>query len=618
MIQIPCEIALPQLWDAGATFTKNAWGYLNFLVGPNGSGKTLFADQLKQRCEQVQGLRTRYVSAERLTGLEKENTPWQHAQGVFFQGFDIGRAEQIRSYGVQAGYVADAFFILRDKADVRLRVQAILSTLFGRRIRFAEEGGFLRPKIQRVSGGGEYSLRESECHGLKEILTLLTTVYDDAQNCLIIDEPELHLHPQFQTFFLAEVRRLAGNPLEDATKKCFFLITHAPTILDVRTIDEIRNCLVFREGAPPVIFEPSNQGEENFLKRFLPRLNTHHKQFFFSSRPIFVEGYTDQQLFSLIEYTRGKMLGANGASFIDVGGKSEQEFFFRLTRRLGIQSHVISDLDVLTNGRLRDAVSEDPNCQRYMADNGLGANLMDGIATLVRSLDAVVAAAAASGNADVQELKTFLLSNADAHKKRYAVLAELLNHGERLRAALPEVHDFDFIEGRVSQLRNACACAGVHLHAAGELENTLASYAGNAFDVSDAAKQKAFETERDFILTPATKQQVEQRYAPLVPLLDAAVGEAEIDLKSHVSFAIAEVIGKIQLAFARGELVNLDSFSAAGTLEWPKYSRILDVLSLDYPQDRSSFVCRMRLRFAGFAQQFEITDGTQHAKFQLA
>jgi predicted ATP-dependent endonuclease of OLD family len=43
------------------------------------------------------------------------------------------------------------------------------------------------------------------------------------------------------------------------------------------------------------------------VKRLLPRLNTHHKQFFFSSAPVFVEGYTDQQLFSLIQERRGRL-----------------------------------------------------------------------------------------------------------------------------------------------------------------------------------------------------------------------------------------------------------------------------------------------------------------------
>lgn len=69
--------------------------------------------------------------------------------------------------------------------------------------------------LQKRIGGTEYGLKERECHGLKELIGLLTFLYDDDNNCLIIDEPKLHLHPQFQTFFLQEIRKIAGNPLNN-------------------------------------------------------------------------------------------------------------------------------------------------------------------------------------------------------------------------------------------------------------------------------------------------------------------------------------------------------------------------------------------------------------------
>lgn len=61
---------------------------------------------------------------------------------------------------------------------MRIRIEAFLSTIFGRRIRFAEEGGFLKPKIQKILAGAEYAMKESECHGLKELITLLAFLYE--------------------------------------------------------------------------------------------------------------------------------------------------------------------------------------------------------------------------------------------------------------------------------------------------------------------------------------------------------------------------------------------------------------------------------------------------------
>jgi len=78
--------------------------------------------------------------------------------------------------------------------------------------------------MQNIKAGAEYNLSESECHGLKELITLLTFLYDPTKNCIIFDEPELHLHPQFQSFFLQEIRRLQEIQLKTQQKKYFLLL----------------------------------------------------------------------------------------------------------------------------------------------------------------------------------------------------------------------------------------------------------------------------------------------------------------------------------------------------------------------------------------------------------
>jgi hypothetical protein len=53
-----------------------------------------------------------------------------------------------------------------------------------RQIRLILCSGTLRPKLQKRKGHA-YDMREFECHGLKELITLLTFLYDDENNCLI-------------------------------------------------------------------------------------------------------------------------------------------------------------------------------------------------------------------------------------------------------------------------------------------------------------------------------------------------------------------------------------------------------------------------------------------------
>lgn len=110
--------------------------------------------------------------------------------------------------------------------------------------------------------------------------------------------------------------------------------------MDIRTIDDLKSCIVFQPNKLPAYVRQLDAEDEWRIKKVLPRLNTHHKQFFFASRPIFVEGYFDQQLFALIQERRGKMLGASGSCLIDVGGKDELDVFFRLCKALKIDAQL--------------------------------------------------------------------------------------------------------------------------------------------------------------------------------------------------------------------------------------------------------------------------------------
>ncbi|WP_457818988.1 AAA family ATPase, partial [Staphylococcus aureus] len=80
-----------------------------------------------------------------------------------------------------------------------------------------------------------------ECHGIKELLVLLTHLYNDAHQWLIIDEPELNLHPQFQSFLVQEIRKIAGTPEPGTRKKGVVLITHSPFMIDLRSLADLKS-----------------------------------------------------------------------------------------------------------------------------------------------------------------------------------------------------------------------------------------------------------------------------------------------------------------------------------------------------------------------------------------
>ena len=126
-MNLDLEILLPQLWG-DKTYEQESWGHLNYLIGPNGTGKTLFAEELER---QIYSYQVRRLSAERLSGMETE-TYRQFTNTALNQGFNIEQTDRYRQQAQQGGLSSDAYVELRDKPDLKIRIQAILSEFFNR------------------------------------------------------------------------------------------------------------------------------------------------------------------------------------------------------------------------------------------------------------------------------------------------------------------------------------------------------------------------------------------------------------------------------------------------------------------------------------------------------
>jgi hypothetical protein len=628
-MDLPITIQIPLLWG-NQTFKKDQWGFLNFLVGPNATGKTLFAEELKTQCQR-HGFKPRYLNAERLSGFEKERYDY-FGYSQLEKGLDIGLFGKYRSQGSRYGLAADAFVTLKQKLDVRIRIEANLSQLFGRRIRLAEEGGFLSPKIQKIRQGEEYGLKENECHGLKELIALLTFVYDDEFNCLIIDEPELHLHPQFQTYFLQEVRRLAGDPRVNPTKKCFFLITHSPYVVDIRTLDELRNCVVFQPEKLPAYIDALDKDDEWRLSRFLPRLNTHHKQFLFSSRPIFVEGYRDQQIFTLIQEKRGVLLGASGTCVIDVGGKDELDLFFRLCNHLNIDAQFIADLDAMLEGKLRQPVSRDERSRTYLQTEGLGMDLMTTIGEVSQALDDCLKAFESARVDTLSEnhslkvlheaLSAMTKEDSDTQKqtkRRYVfVLGMTLNQRDVDKLIPSKSEKMSFVKGKLAKAFEAFKSCGVHVLPRGELENYLPLYKGSPYRISDNAKAEVFITERDFILTNDLDEgQFHSRYKELITILDEASGSITVNTDLFLNRLVGDWIHTVQSVYILGEFVDRPSLERNARLDWQSHSRVFELV--EFSSNTDGFTCSIKLKplVDPTERVVEFDNSTNAASFKL-
>ena len=623
-MNIQINIQLPQIWQG--TFTKNEWNSINFIVGANGTGKTLLSNALRDKLRE-RGYNARILSAERLAGFEKESYDYFTSSQIR-KGLNISNFGEYKNFGNQYGLSSSAFIILRERLDIRIKIEAILSDLFKKSIRLVEEGGFLRPKMQDIDGGQEYGLKEQECHGLKEIISLLTFLYDDEYNCIIFDEPELHLHPQFQSFFLNEIRKMAGNPIEEHGKKLFFIITHSPYFLDLQSITDLEHILVCHNKHMPTFISDADLNEQDryVLKKFLPRFNTHHKQFFFSPNPVFVEGYTDQQIITLLFEKVGLNIAASGSSIIDVGGKDELAVFYKLCKKLKIDCRIITDYDAFFRGKLREFFCADQDIKNKFIELGYGAEVSNCIGEVERLLLSIADELHSKQSTDddlkhIIEVLHPLYSNRNENINmiKDVALLSLYRFSEKIGDLVPDKNES--ISSVLSKHRHyieGLKTSKIYIIPDGELEHFFKANNVDYLNINN--KDKLFADERDFILGIDSKEEIERRYSNILPLLSEAIPYVKVDMIKHTRFTIIDFIHKVQTAVERKEVTNIDSLRSNGKVEYQMYNQILECRDDGFVLNQNGeFTCTIYLKASvvGLEKRVVFSDRTTARDFSI-
>ncbi len=503
MIELETKVRVPFLWGK-SVFKKTRWSQINLIVGPNGSGKTILATELTKQFENA-GHSVRFIGAERTNNLD----------------------------------------ILRDNEKIREKTERVLSDMFGKSITFIEDiDGTFIPIVRNKAWNVEYMMEDAECHGLQTIITLLINLYSSTTDIVIFDEPELHLHPQFQLFFMNEIR----NEAKHHCNKLFFLITHSPFFIDLRTPEDLEGVIVCHINRPPTHIEELSREDEALFRRFLPRFNTYHKQFFFSDNQIFVEGYTDQQMFTyLLPYVENKANTA-GTSVIDVGGKDELGVFCKVCSLIGTDARIITDLDSLFSGKLRDVVCNDMRVINWLEKQSEKQQAFyEKIFTvkelaqpvsldkLIYRLERYIVAIgeAVEGpkpkmSADLKLWLTKLNFLLERHENAVAVdtyktvlLQGIIKNEKELVDLLPQKlgATLPFIKNLSSLIFAAAESARVYILHKGCIEHYYTRSTVNYMPVS--GKDKLFREELDFIMDTRPKT-VRKQYEPLIFLLEAA------------------------------------------------------------------------------------------------
>lgn len=564
MISLNIEFDLPKPWN-GKRIKIQEIGEVCYIVGPNGSGKSRFSAALKPHLPKC-----RHLSTDRLSGLEGSQGLSNLFGDNLSGGFNKDWFMQIKAAG-KNGNGIDAIIALEERLDLRIQIEATLSHLFNRKISFEWNSGKLIPMAENTLSQDVYRLDRDECHGIKELLVLLTNLYNNDYDYLIIDEPELNLHPQLQAFFMQEVRKVAGNPSIHG-KKCVILITHSPYILDFKSVEDVKSVISLDlKFNTPIQAQQMNSELERKIASLVPRINTHHKQLFFSDNPIFVEGILDSQIVTAIQNARGVSIAGAGSCIIDAGGCEEVNKYLELCKLLNKSAHFLYDLDTLFSGNLRSCIKEDYTLQSFLAEAGLSADFTKYCGELDRLIGAFIPKiiAASTDDENIKKLQVYIATlgpkenwkNEHLAKARTAIMTAISRIRDSMKVILSDAQVTE-AEGRINKIVEALKTSNILLLRGGTIERYLPSYTGDFYLLQDSAKKKSVDDEVIFLQNSILMSSLESRYGDLYRAVASLPSKIEVDIEPVLRTYLSRYIHELQAYIVSSDKINISSINS--------------------------------------------------------
>lgn len=226
----------------------------------------------------------------------------------------------------------EALDAIQTITDARGHVANRLGAMTGRG-RFAQRSGlaFDDPKFDRVVGSlrakiGQFAALEMRENGLGYnnllyMAVLLAAIADAPKDeeptlrVLLVEEPEVHLHPQLQDLLMHFLQSEAVGATQ------VVVTTHSPTFASSARVERLTVLARPADDVSPVSRLPRDFGLDPkqlaYLRRFL---DVTKASLFFARAVILVEGVAEQLLVPVIAERVGRPLAPNGVAVINVGG----------------------------------------------------------------------------------------------------------------------------------------------------------------------------------------------------------------------------------------------------------------------------------------------------------
>ena len=288
-------------------------------------------------------------------------------------------------------------------------------------------------------------LASNASSGEKELLTYLLSIYAlgvrDA--LVVVDEPELHLHPRWQRVLLGLFEQLAAD-----TGNQFVLATHSPTFIAPSSIQYVSRVHSEAQQSQITRLNDLSLPETKYLFQVVNSQN--NERIFFADVVVLVEGISDRIVFEkILDNSRSMHNSYQGiVEVVDVGGKGFFPTYQKLLSACKIRHSVIADLDYV------EQIGTERIKELFTLDK---KELVDDVVNNPKSLDGAELAAA------IDEAL-----NANSTDRLNVIWPYILSRRRCLR------EDFSWVEmGLLNCFIYEQACKGILLLRQGSLEDYL-------------------------------------------------------------------------------------------------------------------------------------------------
>ncbi|MFC7850792.1 ATP-dependent endonuclease [Arthrobacter sp. NPDC057388] len=327
---------------------------MTYFVGQNGSGKSKAARLIARRVPD-----SLYLSTDRLLGVMSISSSPNGASVNAPKGVALGdeNREHWTRQSREHGMATEQMLVLREQPQVALRVAAFLRKALGRVIELRETAGYLDPYVR--IGSIEYSLFRDEGHGLRELVVLLTALYRGDWKLIVVDEPELHLHPSMARLWVSELISECTRSARHA-----LIVTHEPSVVKPASADELRSVWFFSANQKPSsVASHFNESQAGRVTASLAVNMNLVSQLVFAPRPVLVEGPHDVlALRTALSRTKVPAVVAQ-TELVPCGSSNAVALWFAIAKSLQVDVRAVADLDAIFTADVQRTIERSPTLQ---------------------------------------------------------------------------------------------------------------------------------------------------------------------------------------------------------------------------------------------------------------